>query len=479
MATIPSCAQRAQIFTKNAGLISCNLVCRIANCERLSTMPGKSTIKDCLTTLGVPASGLSSCAGFHAEWALIKKGYFKKVLSSHPDKGGDPAVFRDVQTSFEVLRKIFEEAKIVSFAASLDQAIGDVYKGAKEDYASSSTPSWEYYAEAAKETYATYRVELAKSNRSRCQKSGEIMEKGSIRIGFMLDSGGYGLWTSLEHWRVPSKIWLGLPDPSKHRDSKRFEKALLRMNEVSLCGMSDLAAAQRKKVAKYVMDKSHWTFGGAVDKVRKKPAAESSDSKSSSKSESTALVVAGKAKEQFVIPVPGNGAPKDSLAGQTFVITGTFPEVGGGTGFQVGKDRVKKMITSFGGKVSSSVSAKTDVVVVGKNPGFSKVQKARKQATTRLLGLQDMKVGLQRGSLGNAQKPLKIESFATGFGQRRGGPNGKAPPKARLTIAAGKKQVASTSKRAIADAGAAGGRAAATKKRPAAADDRASKLRRQ
>merc|ERR1712151_515042 len=221
--------------------------------------------------------------------------------------------------------------------------------------------------------------------------------------------------------------------------------------------------------------RNHWTFGGEVDKVRKKPAAESADSKSDSRSESTAIVVAGKAKDQFVIPVPGDGAPKDSLAGKTFVITGTFPEVGGGTGFQIGKDRVKKMITSFGGKVSSSVSAKTDVVVVGKNPGFSKVEKARKQSNTRLLGLQDMKVGLQRGSLGDAQKPLKIESFATGFGQRRGGPNGKAPPKAKLAISSGKKQAASTASRAIASGAAAGSRAPAAKKRPAAADGRAAK----
>jgi len=434
------------------------------------------TIKDCITTIGVSISGLSSCSGLNAEWAFIKKGYFKKILTSHPDKGGDTAVFRDVQTSFEVLRKVFEDAEIRTFAASLDQPIGEFYKGAKED--SKATPSWEYYAEAAKAVYATYRIELARSNRSRCQKSCEIMEKGAIRIGFMLDSGGYGLWTQLENWRVPSKIWLGLPDPAKHRAYKPFLKALDRMNEVSLSGMNELKAAQRNKVAKYVMDKTHWTFGGKADKVRKKPAPESanstSDSKaaSTSKSASTSIVLAAKAKEQFEIPVPGKGAPKDSLAGQTFVITGLFPEVGGGTGFQIGKDKVKKMITSFGGKVSSGVSAKTDVLVVGKHPGFSKVSKARKQSNTRLLGLEDMRKGLQRGSLGDAkaQKPLKIENFARGFGQRRGGPNGKAPSNAKLAISSGKKQAASRGKLAIAF-----GRA---KKRPAAADGRAAKRQR-
>jgi len=46
--------------------------------------------------------------------------------------------------------------------------------------------------------------------------------------------------------------------------------------------------------------------------------------------------------------------------------SGTFPEVGGGVGLNLGKDKLKDIITSFGGKVTSSVSGRTDVVVVGK-----------------------------------------------------------------------------------------------------------------
>ena len=30
-------------------------------------------------------------------------------------------------------------------------------------------------------------------------------------------SGAYGGWTRLTCWRVPSKIWLGLPDPEENR----------------------------------------------------------------------------------------------------------------------------------------------------------------------------------------------------------------------------------------------------------------------
>ena len=50
-----------------------------------------------------------------------------------------------------------------------------------------------------------------------------------------------------------------------------------------------------------------------------------------------------------------------------------FPELGGGEGFQLGKARLKSIIESFGGRVTGDVSGKTDVLVVGKDPGFSKV----------------------------------------------------------------------------------------------------------
>jgi len=259
-------------------------------------------------------------------------------------------------------------------------------------------------------------------------------------------------------WRVPSKIWLGLPDPAKTRDRRKFEKALLRLNEVSLSGMAELSKSDRKKVVDYVMNKKHWTFGGVKEKVRKKKAtagkgteddeeapmgSRAAGSQPSAAPSSLAIVAKPKEKQRFMVPVPGRGAPKGSLEGQTFVITGVFPEVGGGEGLQLGKDRVKKMITSFGGKVASGVSGKTDVLVVGKDPGFSKVSKARKNPGTRLLSLHDMRLGLERGSLEDAtkQKPMLIRSFSKGFAQRRGGPNSRAlrASKTELAIASGTK----------------------------------------
>lgn len=58
----------------------------------------------------------------------------------------------------------------------------------------------------------------------------------------------------------------------------------------------------------------------------------------------------------------------DELAGLTFVVTGTLQ--------RFSRREIEEFITVHGGKVASSVSRKTDYVVVGENPG-SKLDKAR------------------------------------------------------------------------------------------------------
>ena len=60
--------------------------------------------------------------------------------------------------------------------------------------------------------------------------------------------------------------------------------------------------------------------------------------------------------------------PQGNLAGKQFVLTGTLP--------RYSRDEAKKMIEEAGGRVTGSVSKKTDYVVVGADPG-SKFDKAR------------------------------------------------------------------------------------------------------
>ena len=64
-----------------------------------------------------------------------------------------------------------------------------------------------------------------------------------------------------------------------------------------------------------------------------------------------------------------------ALVGKSFVVTGTLPTLK--------RDQVKTMIRNAGGKVSESVSKKTDYLVVGEDAG-SKLEKARSLGVTTL-----------------------------------------------------------------------------------------------
>ncbi|MDP1679912.1 MAG: BRCT domain-containing protein [Candidatus Nitrotoga sp.] len=64
--------------------------------------------------------------------------------------------------------------------------------------------------------------------------------------------------------------------------------------------------------------------------------------------------------------IPNHRLP---LEGMVFVLTGNLPNLK--------RDEAKQKIESAGGKVTGSVSAKTNYVIVGENPG-SKLQDAKK-----------------------------------------------------------------------------------------------------
>ena len=65
---------------------------------------------------------------------------------------------------------------------------------------------------------------------------------------------------------------------------------------------------------------------------------------------------------------PENVLESEKLSGKTVVVTGTLENFS--------RNEIKQAIKDNGGKVSSSVSKKTDFVLAGNNPG-SKLQKAR------------------------------------------------------------------------------------------------------
>lgn len=73
---------------------------------------------------------------------------------------------------------------------------------------------------------------------------------------------------------------------------------------------------------------------------------------------------------QFEIVENINPDATDKFLGKTFVVSGVFA--------QFSRDELKKTIEDNGGKVGSSISAKTDFVVAGDNMGPAKLEKANK-----------------------------------------------------------------------------------------------------
>jgi hypothetical protein len=156
--------------------------------------------------------------------------------------------------------------------------------------------------------------------------------------------------------------------------------------------------------------------GGAVSWIgaAASSVAQYASSKGTSAS-STSTKLQKRGKQAFVVPRPGvGGATADSLYGKTFVLTGLFPEVGGGSGLDMGKDKVKAMVQSFGGRVTSGVSGKTDVLVVGRSPGMSKVTKARAQPRCTLLNIDEIVNLVEGGSIEDAA-PALIDQFSGGY----------------------------------------------------------------
>jgi len=398
-------------------------------------MTNNKTLTSCLGDLDITgATVFDNCDNTDDEFKLIKKNWRKKVLAEHPDKGGDPDKFRTTNASFEVLRDLYQEGKVKdgtyssyltesakAEAAESDIDIDDLFN---KYCRNTNVPSWEYFARAAEEEIPTYKVETARSGRSKCtvcknnsskaviaeraasetsaaivasatrsssrakKNSGGVIQINEIRVGSMDEiAGSYGRWHHLECWRVPKKVQNGLTNPMDEESSLRD---LLSMEEVLLTGLAALDEENQMAFVRHVIDSDHWAgnrkrkAGSASDtskaknaKVASKTESTSRAAKSGKKSTGpTANIVPG----SYSIPVPGVGGAVDDenfLKGMTFVLTGIFIEVGGGDDDSIGVENLKSMIESFGGKVTTRFSKNTNFLLAGNNPVAKRFKDAR------------------------------------------------------------------------------------------------------
>ncbi len=90
-------------------------------------------------------------------------------------------------------------------------------------------------------------------------------------------------------------------------------------------------------------------------------------------------------EEILVVPAPPSDAVEIAVLHRMFeplcvVLTGTFPELGGGSGLLLGKEALKRRVLQVpGARVVSAISGKTTHLVTGKDPGQKKILDAQAQ----------------------------------------------------------------------------------------------------
>jgi BRCT domain type II-containing protein len=67
---------------------------------------------------------------------------------------------------------------------------------------------------------------------------------------------------------------------------------------------------------------------------------------------------------------------RKALLGQRFVLSRTWPRLGGGQWLTLGNEAVKVIIEKYGGSVTSEFLRLTNALVIGENPGPKKVLNA-------------------------------------------------------------------------------------------------------
>lgn len=141
-----------------------------------------ATASACLQALGATAATWEGKTTVEDQFGALKRLYFKEALRFHPDKGGNAEQFTALQEAWSGLRGLFDAGRILppGFDNYLPGAAGantSAYQASRAT--GDNVPSWEWFAEAAAEKYPAYRVEPARSGRSKCGAKGAAVRHGA------------------------------------------------------------------------------------------------------------------------------------------------------------------------------------------------------------------------------------------------------------------------------------------------------------
>ena len=385
-------------------------------------------VGECLIALKINGASIPSVDAM----TFVKKAYIKAALSSHPDKGGDQAMFLQVQDAWEGLRAAMD------MGANLLKDLDFDPETASKRTPKTKQASHSFFANLP--ATAPYKVEVAASDRSKCSKTKKFIPMGGLRVlSFVEDLGSYGRPVGIDAWRTPYVVQLGLEDVDPS-DIDAVEAALDAMADLSITGFSALSTADRAIFATRVADKTNWA------KTATKVAAEIKE-KTDDRKEATSNSEVGAdalADPTKTLPVPGVDGVADALKGKTVVLTGSF----GSAGLNGGKDAAAELVKNFGGRIVKSISKRVDLLLVGDEPGLSKVTKAREMPNCQLLTMETLVSGLRSGKVKEQAEatPVEIDEFSRGF--QGNGAKYLASPE-QLAIAAGKAPLAIAEKRSL------------------------------
>jgi hypothetical protein len=193
-----------------------------------------------------------------------------------------------------------------------------------------------------------------------------IINKNGIRIGCVMKRGGKCMnWIHLKCFRVPSIVWNNLSDPHDYE----LSSAELRSMNGLFQGLDGLNGRQTILVVNHLTNKNYWeTKQGPKDHPVQvnNGNIDNKENNLNTGNVKVSLSPEFRFKERYRFSIPRAKRRKfNCLRGKTFVLNGVFPEVGGGTRSLLGKEKLKCILESFGGAVSSTLTSLTSYLVTG------------------------------------------------------------------------------------------------------------------